>query len=111
MPAPVSAGIDRKNDNRVAATRFSPSIRAGESVAPERGNPGKSSARICALPTIIESARVMFGSPRHWVALRSAYHITPLPTINEAATTQRDARGALIRGFAARPTATIGMVA
>ena len=42
MPAPVRAGIDRKNDIRVAATRSRPANRPAEIVAPDRETPGTS---------------------------------------------------------------------
>jgi len=41
-PAAVSAGTDRKNDNRVTATRSSPRSRPADIVAPDRDTPGTS---------------------------------------------------------------------
>ncbi len=51
------------------------------------------------------------SSPRLCRPIWSAAHITPLPTISEAATTHSEASGPSISGFAARPTTTIGIVA
>ena len=66
IPAPNRAGMDRKNDIRVAATRSRPANRPAEIVAPDRETPGISDA-IWMTPMKIESRMVRSCSCRSCV--------------------------------------------
>ena len=61
MPAPATAGIDIRNENRAASLRVRPSSSAMQIVDPDRDTPG-SSASVCARPMISASVQVR---PRH----------------------------------------------
>ena len=109
-PAPVRAGMARKNDSRVAATRVAPWNRPAEIVAPERDTPG-TSATHWNRPMTSTCRRVSSSSVYCRVraaADASARYMTRLQTIRAPATTHRLRSGPDTKPLAARPTTTIG---
>ena len=101
-PAAVSAGIDRKNDIRVAATRSSPAKSPAEIVAPERETPGTSETH-WTTPMKMASRMVMSRSWRRCVATLSASTMTTLHTISADATHQRLRRAPVTRSLPEDP--------
>ncbi len=87
-PAPVRAGMPRKNEKRVALSRSKSRRRPAVIVAPERETPGNSEM-IWTRPTKTASRALAWLSPRCWVATRSANHMTNDQPIAPMATTQR----------------------
>src|SRR6476620_11142638 len=79
-PAAVRAGIDRKNDIRVAATRSRPANSPAEMVAADLETPGISEKHWIT-PMKIASRIVSSRSWRAWVATRSANTMTTLHRI------------------------------
>ena len=71
IAAPVSAGIARKNDSRVTATRSISRRRPADIVAPDRETPGISATH-WTMPMIRVSSQVTSDSCRRRVARLSA---------------------------------------
>ena len=113
MPAPVSAGMARKNDNSVDVTRSMPRMRPAEMVAPERETAGDEREALHQTdddPSLMVSASSPRCSPcasrTSW--RRSATHITALHRMSAAATTQRLRNGPEMRSLSSSATTTTG---
>jgi hypothetical protein len=108
-PAATRAGMARKNEIRVAATRSRPRNSPALMVAPERETPG-TRAMHWTRPITMASVRFISFSGRRLLPTISATTITTLQTSRPATTTHRLRRLSVMMCRPRKPMTPIGMV-
>ena len=99
IPAASSAGIERKNDSRVAVTRSRPRKRPAEIVAPDRETPGISATHWKSADDHgVGEVQLLLAAVLAARRARRA-HITALQAIRPNATTQRLRRSFLMKSL------------